>query len=702
MRYQGLSSVEAVRLLEAVGPNAVESGRRITLWHSFLSRLRNPLVLVLIAAAFLSASTGNAQSAVIIVAIVGMSASLDIFQEHRAGDAADRLRASVALTCRVVRDGQESSVPSAELVPGDLVILSAGDLVPADGVLISALDFFVNEALLTGESFPVEKKIEENKGAKNKLWMGSSVISGAGTVKITSTGSNTQFGGIAHRLGKSPPPSSFVIGLQNFSALIVRLTLLMVLATLLVNLLLHRPIAESFLFAIALAVGLTPELLPMIVSVTLARGAIRLSRREVIVKHLSTIHDLGSMDVLCSDKTGTLTEATISLVRQVDTEGRPSPLVLKLAQINARFETGLKSPLDQAILASAGEDISSWRKLDEVPFDFERRRVSVLAGGEGKRLVIVKGAPEDILTLCSHCQPVGGQPLELDEDRQTQIRRDLQRMGKEGIRVLAVAFRVADPGCMSAQCDKRDMTFAGILGFLDPPKRGAGEALGKLRDLGVAIKIVTGDAPDVAVHVCRDLGLDASEVLTGTELAAMSDEALAARLSSTTIFCRMTPSQKLRVLSALRRQGHVVGYLGDGINDAPALHEADIGFSIDSAADVAKEAAGIILLRKDLGVLAEGVREGRRTYANILKYIMMASSSNFGNMFSMAGGALLLPFLPMLPLQILLNNLLYDFSEIAIPMDGADPALIARPHRWKMADIRRFMFFFGPFSSLFD
>ncbi len=472
---------------------------------------------------------------------------------------------------------------------------------------------------------------------------------------------------------------------------------------LLVNLSLHRPMLESFLFALALAVGLTPELLPMVVSVTLAHGAMRLSKKQVIVKRLSAIHDLGSMDVLCSDKTGTLTDARIALIREVDLDSRDSPGVLRWAEINATFETGLKSPLDEAILAAATIDITGWRKIDEVPFDFERRRVSVLVEGEGRRLLVVKGAPEDVLGLADRQETLDGAVLPLDDAARARARATFDALGNDGFRVLAVAWREVEPDRVHADVsDETALAFAGFLAFLDPPKAGAREALAELAGLGVAVKIVTGDNERVTRHVVDELGVAVGATLTGPEIAALTDEALSARLEATTLFCRVTPAQKSRIIAAFRRRGHVVGYMGDGINDAPSLHAADVGFSVDTAVDVAKEAAAMILLRKDLSVLADGVREGRRTFANILKYVMMGTSSNFGNMFSMAGGVLFLPFLPMLPTQILLNNLLYDLSEIAIPMDRVDDAMVARPRRWDLKVVRHFMYALGPISSIFD
>jgi len=701
----GLTGAEARSRLVRDGPNKLDTEHRHSLLRDFANRLRNPLVLMLAAAGLILAATGDAPSFLIITFVLLLSIILDVVQEHRAGNAAERLKEKVSLTATVIRDGQRQEIQASALVQGDIILLAAGNLVPADGTLLQACNLYVNEALLTGESFPAEKHAAPDPGSpsgENRVLMGTSVVSGTATVLLTATGRQTQLGAISHGLGRPAPPSAFESAISAFSRMIVRLTLLLVLFSLLGNLLLHRPPLVSFLFAVALAVGLTPELLPMIASVSLAHGALRLSRKGVIVKRLTDIHDLGVMDVLCSDKTGTLTEGRVSLVRQVTPSGGEGRDIAELAAVNAAFETGLKSPLDDAILAAAPGASSGWHKLDEVPFDFERRRVSVLAEKDGCRRMIVKGAPEDIISLCQQTdQGVGPAPFGSSE--QLLARQVLAGLGAEGLRVLAVAWREMPPDTqLAAMADESNLILAGFLAFRDPPKAGARSALGMLAQLGVSVKILTGDAPEVTRHVCQDLGLFTGGMLNGTEIAAMSEEALSARLADTQIFCRVSPAQKLRILSALRRQGHVVGYLGDGINDAPALHEAEVGFSVDSGVDIAKAAAGMILLRKDLGILAQGVREGRQTQANILKYIMMAASSNFGNMLSMAMGALVLPFLPMLPVQILLNNLLYDVSEIAIPMDHVDVSALRRPRHWDMRAIRNFMFVLGPISSLFD
>jgi len=707
----GLGTSAAAALLKIVGPNRIDSASPKRLLSAFIGRFRNPLVLVLLFAAVVSAFTGDVPSFVIISVIVLMSVILDVAQEHRAEDAAARLREQVSLTAKTLRDGQPVDIPVGEIVPGDIVLLAAGDLVPADCRLIEARDLYVNEALLSGEAYPAEKEAapaatgaaHESAFPCNLVFMGSSVVSGTAKALVVATGRKAQLGSIAGALQKPPPPTAFEVGIHDFGMMIVRLTVLLVLFVLLVNVLFHRPPLESFLFALALAVGLTPELLPMIVSVTLARGALRMSRQQVIVKRLSAIDDLGSMDVLCSDKTGTLTEAHIKLVREVDLSGHESDAVLQMAQLNAAFETGIKSPLDEAILAAGKIDLAAWRKIDEVPFDFERRRVSVLVEGAGRRLIIVKGAPEDILGHAARYEQQGAPLRPLDPAALKTAEATFNGLGAEGYRVLGVAWREVEADRQHASvADETELTFAGFLAFLDPPKAGAQEALTALAKLGVAVKVVTGDNEQVTRHVCGALGLDITGTLTGPELASLTDEALAARLDDTTLFCRVTPPQKSRIIAALRRKGHVVGYLGDGINDAPSLHTADVGFSVDTAVDVAKEAACMILLRKDLGVLAEGVREGRRTFVNILKYMMMGTSSNFGNMFSMAGGVLFLPFLPMLPTQILLNNLLYDLSETTIPMDRVDDAMVARPRRWDLALVRKFMVGFGPLSSIFD
>ncbi len=716
MMSNGLSSVEAGERLQQFGANRLAPATQRSVVLQFLAHFKNPLVLVLLVAAGISALTGDLTGALIIGAIVLMSVTLDFVQAYRAGRAAEQLALKVAVTASVLRDGQTCELPVTQLVPGDLVLLSAGCLVPADARLIEANDFFVNQAQLTGEPFPVEKRVATalaNGAApldddwslerSDSVFMGGSVVSGSARVLIGRTGSSTALGQIAVSLAADAPPTAFEIGTRRFGMLIMRLTLLLVLFTLLVNVAFHRSLLESFLFAVALAVGLTPELLPMVVSVTLTRGALRMAALKVIVKRPSAIQDMGAMDVLCTDKTGTLTEAKIRLERHVDACGQSRPQVLTLAYLNSYFESGLKSPLDDAILAHEEIDVSAWRKIDEVPFDFERRRVSVLVQSAQGRRLVVKGAPEDVLRLCTQYQDSSGASVALDASARERIDALFDSLGQEGFRALGIAWRdVALDHPHAVVSDESELVFAGFAAFLDPPKASAARALSAMAASGVAVKIVTGDNERVTRHVCTELGVPIDGVLTGTEVATMNDDALRARVESVNLFCRVNPSQKNRIILALKARGHVVGYLGDGINDAPSLHTADVGISVDGAVDVAKQAAAMILLEKDLMVLHKGILEGRRTFGNVMKYIMMATSSNFGNMFSMAAATLFLPFLPMLPLQILLNNLLYDVSEITLPLDNVDDEDLVRPKRWDMAFIRNFMLTIGPISSLFD
>ncbi|MDC3953252.1 magnesium-translocating P-type ATPase [Polyangium jinanense] len=700
---RGLSQAEAKRRLALHGRNVLLGATRRSAALELLARFKNPLILLLLAACVVSAATGDLESSTIIMVVVLLSVVLDFVQEHRAGRAAEELRKATRVHATVVRDGAARDVPTEEVVPGDVVLLAAGDLVPADGTLLEARDLFVNQALLTGEPYPVEKH-PGSSDATAAVFMGTSVISGSGKALITQTGTNTEVGKIGVALTRQPPPTAFELGTRNFGLLILRLAMWMVLFVLLVNLVRERTWLTSFMFALALAVGLAPELLPMVVSVTLARGALRMSRKKVLVKRLSAIHDLGSMDVLCTDKTGTLTEARIRLEKHIDPQGQDSPRVLELAYLNSHFESGLRSPLDEAILRHEAVDVRGWEKLDEVPFDFERRRISVLLRRDGYVRLVVKGAFEEILRLSTHYEGSGPEDMRpLDAAARRAFFARFEDLGREGYRVLGIAWKAESPECRHVVTgDEIELVFAGFAAFEDPPKESAGAALRALRDAGVSVVIVTGDNEHVAAHVCKTLGVPVRGCLTGTELDALDVHALGARVETTNLFCRLSPTQKNRVILALKKRGRVVGYLGDGINDAPSLHSADVGISVDSAVDVAKEAADIILLEQDLSVVADGIVEGRRTLGNILKYILMGTSSNFGNMFSMAGAALFLPFLPMLPAQILLNNFLYDLSELPIPTDRVDPDFVARPHRWDMPFIRRFMLTIGPVSSLFD
>ncbi len=706
----GLRNAEAAARLERFGPNVIHAERKRALFFQFLAKFRNPLVIILLVASSISVFTGDAPSFFIITTIVLMSVTLDFVQEYRAGRAAERLRESVAVHVQVLREGSPREIPLADLVSGDVAILAAGDIIPGDGRVLEAKDFFVNQALLTGEPYPVEKAPGDLPGepevlsAGNTVLLGTSVISGTAKMLVCRTGQHTSLGEIADTLVATTPPTAFEQGTRHFGLLIMRLTILLVLFVLLVNALFHRPWLESFLFAVALAVGLTPELLPMVVSVTLSRGALRMAAQKVIVKQLASIQNLGSMDVLCTDKTGTLTEARIRLERHLDALGRDSSRVLELAYLNSFFETGLKSPLDDAILEHSEIDATGWRKIDEVPFDFERRRISVLLDSGAARLLVIKGAPEDILRLSDSYEAGGEAGLSpLDEAARAGIQTVFEGLSREGFRVLGIASRRVGEGHAHAVVDdETELVFEGFAAFLDPPKESAREALAGLAAGRVAVKIVTGDNELVTQHICGQLGLPVAGVLTGAEIQQMDEQELGAIVEQVNLFCRVTPTQKNRVILALKRRGHVVGYLGDGINDAPSLHSADIGISVESAVDVAKAAADMILLEHDLGVLHSGIMEGRRTFGNIMKYIMMGTSSNFGNMFSMAGASLFLPFLPMLPVQILLNNLLYDFSEVPIPLDRVDEDYLVHPRNWDMRFVRNFMLVIGPVSSVFD
>ena len=706
----GLAAAEAQSRLTTYGPNDAATVKRSPLWLQFLARFRNPLVIILLVASGLSAATGDVASFLIVVTIVTMSMTLDFVQEVRAQNAVEALRRSVAVQATVRRDGAPVSLPIDQLVPGDIVELIAGDLIPADARLLESRDLFINQALLTGEPYPAEKKASDSPsgaenpaGASNAVFAGTSVISGTAIAVICRTGGRTALGHLATSLAEKPPATAFAVGIRRFSMLIMRLTVLMVLFVLVVNIFFHRPVLESLMFALALAVGLTPELLPMIVTVTLARSAMELSRRKVIVKRLTAIHDLGAMNVLCTDKTGTLTEATIKLVHVIDGRGTESQRAFAYAYVNSQFETGMKSPLDQAILAADRFDMTGWTKIDELPFDFERRRVSVLVEHEAKRRLIVKGAPEELLRLSKSYENAEGEEQPLDPETRRAFEATLDALGAQGFRALGIASRSVDGNhATAAITDESDLVFSGFAVFLDPPKASAGATIQAMAAAGVSVKVLTGDNELVTRHVFAEIGVPVTGVLTGDALTHLSEEALIGQLPRVNLFCRVNPQQKLRILLALKRLGHVVGFLGDGINDAPALHAADVGISVDGAADVARAAADLILLEHDLAVVREAVIHGRSTVQNVSKYVLMGSSSNFGNMFSMAGAALFLSFLPMLPIQILLNNLLYDVSEIAIPFDRVDPEATARPVKWDVKLIELFMLVFGPVSSIFD
>ncbi len=705
----GLSGADAAGRLRHFGPNTVSADARRGIVVKIGKRLAEPLVAILLVAAAISGFSGDLASFLIIVTVVGLSIVLDVVQEQRAEVAAEALKRSVAIHADVLRDGTLRSFPVDEIVPGDVIELRAGDLVPADGVLLAGRGTHVNEALMTGEPYPVEKRAgdcdaTEPAEAFNALFAGTSVVNGEATMLAVATGAATRFGGIAAALVGAEPPSAFERGIHRLGLLILRLTFFLVLFVLLVSIAFGRPVLESFLFAVALAVGLTPELLPMVTTVTLSRGALRMADKRVVVKRLAAIHDLGAMDVLCTDKTGTLTEANITLAGHPGIDGADDDDVLTLATVNSTFGGGIRSPLDSAIARAWGErDLKDWRKIDEIPFDFERRCVSVLAEHAGRRMLILKGAPEAVLARVSRAGNGAGDSKALDAATRAALETRQHDDAAQGYRLLAIAWKdmAADVQELRVE-DESDLTIAGFCVFVDPPKPSAAAAVARLAAAGVRVKVISGDHEAVVRHVVETLKIPAHKLLTGAEIEALTQSALVHRVQGTDLFARVSPDQKVRIIQALQTRGHTVGFIGDGVNDAPAIRAAEVGLSVDGATDIARSAADMILLAPDLGVLADGVQEGRRTFANILKYVRMGTSSNFGNMLSMALASLVLPFLPLLPVQVLLNNLIYDLSEVGIPFDDVDRDDLARPRAWDMRGILRFTLIMGALSSLFD
>jgi P-type Mg2+ transporter len=708
----GLSAAEAQGRLQQVGPNVLKPRRHDSALRLFLAQFTSPLVLILIFAAIISAIAGEWTDAIIVIIIVLASATLGFIQEYSASNAVEKLRAQVTIKANLLRDGKIHSIPAEKVVPGDIVQLSAGSLIPADGIVLEARDFFVNQAVLTGETFPVEKKpgpVEANAGMPervNTVFMGTSVRSGSARALIIQTGSRTAFGQIADRLTLRPPETEFERGIRRFGYLLTQIMTVLVLLVFAINVILDKPPIDSFLFAIALAVGIAPELLPAIMSVTLSKGAQSMAKQGVIVRQLNAIENLGSMDTLCTDKTGTLTVGVVQLDGALDVNGQPADEVMRYAYLNAAFQTGLANPLDEAILAQPHPDTTGMDKLEEIPYDFVRKRLSVVVdsdpGTDIKPLLITKGALGNILDICTRVQIDGG-VSPLDRERHQAIDARYAGWSAQGYRVLGVAVRdVPRQASYTVDSDECDMVFAGFLLFFDPLKPDAKDTLNKLAQLGVQTKIITGDNRLVARHVAELIGISADSIMPASDMNDLDDEALWHVAERTSIFAEVDPNQKERIILALRKMGHVVGYMGDGINDAPALHAADIGISVDQAVDVAKDAADFILLQSDLGVLRAGIEEGRRTFANTLKYIFTTTSANFGNMLSMAGASLFLPFLPLLPKQILLNNFLSDLPAFGIASDNVDEDMVTRPHRWNIRFIREFMIIFGLVSSVFD
>jgi len=706
-RLDGLTDEQASERLAEFGANQLQTRRHAGAWLLLFSQFKSPIILILIGAAVLSLFLQDTTDALIILAIVLASGLLGFWQEHSAANAVTKLRSIVEAKARVLRDGGEKVLPVEEVVPGDVILLSAGNIVPADCRLLETRDLFLSEATLTGETYPVEKTpgVLPAKTAiaqrTNATYMGTHVISGSGKAIAVHTGRVTEFGKVFDSLRLRPPQTEFERGIRHFGYLLAQVTLLLVIAIFAFNVYFHKPVLDSFLFALALAVGLTPQLLPAIISINLSHGARRMAERKVIVKRLTAIENFGSMNVLCSDKTGTITEGVVHLHAALDPEGRESSKVMLYAYLNAANETGLVNPIDEAIRECLVPGAEGWRKLDELPYDFLRKRLSILFEKDGHHVIVTKGALRQIFSVCTRVELSDGSLAEAASVL-PEIERHWREFSDQGQRVLGIAYREFGSGQRMAREDESSMVFLGFVVLSDPPKAGVAETIHELGQLGVRLKIITGDNTLIAAHVAREVGLDNVRILSGYEMEKMSSQALMRRATEVDIFAEVEPTQKEDIIRALKKAGHVVGYIGDGINDAPALHAADVSLSVEGAADVAREAADFVLLEHDLEVLVDGVREGRRTFANTLKYVFIATSANFGNMFSMAGASLFLPFLPLLPKQILLINLLTDFPEMTIAGDNVDPELVETPRPWDIGFIRRFMLVFGLVSSAFD
>lgn len=692
----GLTFKSVKKLQKQYGPNELQdSNHSSKALLAFLARFKNPLVIILLMAATLSFFFGDKASFFIIIAIVALSVGLDFFNTYRSEQAAEALKDRVRVKAHVMREGHEHIIPVSELVPGDIVLLSAGKVIPADGVIIDGKDLFTNEAALTGESFPQGKPIDA------EVFMGSGVVSGSGLMRVVKTGKSTKFSHIAQALQSVHRVTGFEIEIKEFSVLIIKITFFLVIFVLLINVLFQRNILESILFSLALAVGLTPELLPLIITLNLTKGSLKMAKEGVIVKQLSAVQNFGSMDILCTDKTGTLTENKIALVKYVDGHNKHSNEVLTLGYLVSSFSTSFGNPLDAAVKAHRGVDISMYDKIDEIPFDFERKREAVVVHytNDKRRFLIVEGAPEEVIKIST---TYGPHKTHLTKQLHAEIQTTYDELSRSGFRVLAVASKEIAPEKRYHPSDEQELTFYGFLAFLDPAKASVSETLEKMRTMGISTKIITGDNAYVTEKIALDIGLAVEGILIGDDLTKMSSREIAIAVEKTTIFARVNPEQKMQIIQALQSNGHIVGYMGDGINDAPSLRAADVSVSVNNAVDVAKDAADFILLRKNLHELVNGIVEGRKTFANTMKYLRMSLSSNFGNMFSMAGASLFLPFLPMLATQILLNNLLYDASQFAIPLDNVDESEVLQPHTLSIPDIKKFMWSYGLLSSVFD
>ena len=707
---QGLSEEEAQERLEIFGPNLAQDPKDKSLILDFLLRFKNPLIIQLTVIAAISLFMGDLRSAVVVFGMLFLSVILSYVQETRSNNAVEKLIAMVKTTCLILRNGQELSIPPQNLVCGDLVLLAAGSIIPADLRLISAKDFFVSQAALTGESMPVEKNAFPCDVAGktilelgNICFQGSNVLSGSAKGVVVVTGAKTYFGEISKKLGEQKVLTSFDRGISDFTWLMIRFMIVMVAVVFFLVGITRGGWLDALMFGLAVAVGLTPEMLPMIVTVNLSKGALMMSSKKVIVKRLNSIQNLGAMDVLCTDKTGTLTQDRIILEKHVDVTNRESEDVLRYAYMNSFYQTGLRNLLDKAILAHSDLDVErSCRKVDEIPFDFVRRRMSVVIDYEGDHVLICKGAVEEIFSVCNRYQ-VDDAVYPLIDMLKKDLLEEYETLSADGYRVLAVAYRDFSTAKENfSASDEKDLILLGYIAFFDPPKDSAAVAIEALNRAGVAVKVLTGDNSLVTKKVCKDVGLEVSEIITGDILQKMDPQKFKEAVLKHSIFARLSPSQKEEIITTLRENGHVVGFLGDGINDASALKSSDVGISVDTASDVAKESAHIVLLEKSLMVLDDGIIEGRKVFGNIIKYIRMGASSNFGNMFSMLGAVYLLPFLPMEPIQILVNNLLYDFSQVGIPFDRVDEDYLRKPRKWDISLIKKFMLYLGPVSSLFD
>ncbi|MGC8809673.1 MAG: magnesium-translocating P-type ATPase [bacterium] len=703
----GLTNAEAYQRINIYGFNRLKAQKQTHNLSLFLSQFKSPIIIILLFAVGISFSLHDYTDALIILAIVLISGFLGFLQERGAVNAIEKLLATVKIKGTILRNGITVEIPIEEIVPGDIILLKAGNMVPGDALLLESKDLFVDEATLTGETYPVSKSIGVLRPETalsqrtNTLYMSTHVVSGTGKAVVIHTGKETEFGKIADRLKFRRPETEFERGVRRFGYLLMEITLLLVMAIFAVNVYFHRPVLESILFALALAIGLTPQLLPAIITINLSHGAKRMAKKKVIVKRLEAIENFGSMNILCADKTGTLTEGKMQLHSALDVYGHKSEKVLLYAYLNSFYETGFNNPIDEAIRHCCSIDTSSYQKLDEVPYDFARKRLSILVAKENEYLLITKGALLNVMEVCSSAETADGTIIDIKDIKQ-HILEIFKDVSQKGLRSLGVAYRAMDTSSFITKDHEMGMIFLGLLIFYDPLKKGIKETIQQLKNLGVSLKIVTGDNLLVAANVGQQIGLTESKVLTGQDLHKISPEALINRVHEVDIFAEVEPNQKEMIIRALKKAGHVVGYIGDGINDASAIHSADVGISIDMAVDVAKEAADFVLLDKDLNVLIEGIREGRMTFANTLKYVFMATSANFGNMFSMAGASLFLPFLPLLPKQILLTNLLTDFPEMTISNDNVDQEMLQNPHRWRIPFIRKFMMTFGLLSSLFD